>query len=169
MASSLSHLQMVVSLTVAMRPERRTCEPSSARLQRESGSPSFAGSSQAMALTRTTSSGGEDPGASGSWLVIETSEALLEEAFTPHADYLASCGEVVCDSVIGEALVSQQDHLGADDLIIRQRILVGSPGEFSHLFSGQQDSEWADSCHLYLPPNCEQGTREGSFLPALLR
>src|SRR5229473_43599 len=137
MASSLSHLHIVVSLTVAERPERRTCEPSSARLHRDSGSPSLAGSSQAMALTRTTSSGGKDPGASGSWAVIETPEALLEEALSPHADDLPSCGEVVCDSVIGEALVSQQDHLGADDLIIRQRISVGSPDQLLHLLPGQ--------------------------------
>src|SRR2546425_980729 len=155
MASSLSHLQMVVSLTVAIRPERRTCEPSSARLHRDSGSPSLAGSSQAMALTRTTSSGGKDPGPSGSWAVIETPEALLEETFSPHADDLASCGEVVCDSVIGEALVSQQDHLGADDLIIRQRISVGSPDQLLDLLSGQNDSKWADSWHQCPPPNQE--------------
>src|SRR5512143_644061 len=41
MASSLNHLQMVVPLTVAMRPERRTCAPSSARLHRDRGSPSL--------------------------------------------------------------------------------------------------------------------------------
>src|SRR6266851_5647637 len=157
MASSLSHLQIVVSLTVAKRPERRTCEPSSARLHRDRGRPSLAGSSQAMALTRTTTSGGKDPGASGSWAVIETPEALLEEALSPHADDLASCGEVVCDSVIGEALVSQQDHLGADDLIIRQRISVCSSGQLAYLFFGQTDSEWADSWHSDPPPKLRRG------------
>src|SRR5437867_1023008 len=120
MASSLSHLQMVGLLRVARRPERRTCEPSSARLHRESGSPSFAGSSQAMALTRTTSSGGEDPGPSGSWAVIETTEALLEEAVAPQADDLAPCGEVVCDSAVGVARGSRQSHLGADYMILRE-------------------------------------------------
>src|SRR5260370_31953875 len=110
MAFSLSHRQIVVSLPVAKRPERRRCEPSSARLHRDRGSPSLAGSSQAMALTRTTTSGGKDPGASGSWAVIETPEALLEEAFSPHADDLAACGEGVCGSGIGGARGSQQDH-----------------------------------------------------------
>src|SRR5258708_39223380 len=109
-----------------------------------------------MALTRTTSSGRKDPGASGSWAVIETLEALFEEAFSPHADDLASCGEVVCDSVIGEALVSQQDHLGTDDLIIRQRISVGSPDQLLHLLPGQDDSKCADSCHPLLLPTCEK-------------
>ena len=73
---------------------------------------------------------GEKPGASGSWAVIETMEALLEETLTPHADDFASRGEVVCDLVIGETLVSQEDHLGADYLIIRQRILVRSSSQF---------------------------------------
>src|SRR6266498_5971405 len=162
MASSLSHLQMVVLLRVAMRPERRTCEPSSARLHRESGSPSFAGSSQAMALTRTTSSGGEDPGPSGAWAVIETTEALLKEAFTPHADDFTSCGEVVCDVLIGEALVSQEDHLGANDLIIRQRIFVSSPRQLLDLLSGQQNSKWAGSWHSYPLPEPRRGYQKSA-------
>jgi hypothetical protein len=89
-----------------------------------------------MALTRTTSSGGKDPGASGSWAVIEAAEALLEEALTPHADDFASGGEAVCDQVVREAQVSQKDHLCPDDLIIRQRILVRSPLQLSLLFLG---------------------------------
>jgi len=64
---------MVVSLTAATRPEPRTCEPSSDGLQRDSGTPKVAGSSQAIALTRTTSSGGKDPGATGSVAILEAS------------------------------------------------------------------------------------------------
>ena len=151
MASSLSHRQMVVSLTAVIRPELRTCEPSSARLQRESGSPSLAGNSHAMALTRTTSSGGEDPGPSGSWAVVETTEALLEEALAPHARDFASRAEVLCDLVIGEAPMSQEDHLGAEDLEIRQRIFTGSPRQLCHFLPGKEDPKWALSRH-HSPP-----------------
>src|SRR5881394_3361812 len=48
MASSLSHRQMVVSLTDAVRPQVRTWAPSSATLQRERGTPKRWGNSQAM-------------------------------------------------------------------------------------------------------------------------
>jgi hypothetical protein len=123
-----------------------------------------------MALTRTTSSGGKDPGTSGSWAVIETREALLEEAFTPHADDFASGDEVVCDVVIGEALVSQKDHLGANDLIIRQRISVRSPRQFSQLLFREEYSKWAGSWHQYLLPKLEGGYQEiaGSTNPFTL-
>jgi hypothetical protein len=89
-----------------------------------------------MALTRTTSSGGEDPGASGSWAVIEAAEAMLEEALSPHADDFAPGGEAVRDQIVRQPLMSQKDHLCPDDLIIRQRILVRSPLQLSLLFLG---------------------------------
>src|SRR5712691_881481 len=168
MASSLSHRQMVVSLTAANRPERRTCEPSSARLHRDSGRPNLAGSSHAMALTRTTSSGGEDPGASGSWAVVETPQALLEEALAPHAYDFASCAEGLCDLVIGEAPVGQEDHLRAEDLEIRQRIFVGSTRQLCYLLPGKEDAEWALSRH-HSPPAMQEDTTRAPTGPILIR
>jgi hypothetical protein len=144
-------------------------EPSSARLQRESGSPSFAGNSHAMALTRTTSSGGENPGASGSWAVIQTPEALLEEALTPHADDFTSCRESVRDFIIREAIVSQENHLGAEYFKIRQRILVGSPRQLCHLVSGQQDCRRTCSWRFRFLRNCEEGTRAAEETPVQIR
>src|SRR6266576_4862478 len=102
MASSFSHRQMVVSLREAVNPQARTWEPSSATLQRESGSPTWAGNSQAMALTRTTSSGGKNPGSAGAGKVFQAYQSFFEEPFSPAAD----------DLVIRQALRSEEDHLG---------------------------------------------------------
>jgi hypothetical protein len=104
-----------------------------------------------MALTRTTSSGGEDPGPTGSWAVVETKQSLLEETLAPHAHDLASCAEMLRDLIIGEAFVSQENHLGPEDLEIRQRILIGSPNQLPDLFLGQEDLERAIPRH-YSPP-----------------
>jgi hypothetical protein len=160
---------MVVSLMVAVRPQRRTCEPSSAKLQRDNGSPSLAGSSQAMALTRTTSSGGKDPRSTGSWAIIETPQAPFEEALTPHADDLASGGEVICNLVVRETAVSEKDHLGADDLIIRQRILVRPSRQLPQFLSRQQNAEWADSWHWNPLRRREEDTRGAPIAPSKLR
>ncbi len=113
MASSFSHGQMVVSLRDAVRPQARTWEPSSATLQREKGAPTRLGNSQAMALTCTTSSGGENPGATGALAVFQTGQPFFEESFSPAADDLAPSAEAIGDLIVGEALLGEEHHLGA--------------------------------------------------------
>jgi hypothetical protein len=115
MASSFSHRQMVASLRDAVRPQARTWEPSSATLQREKGSPTRLGNSQARALTCTTSSGGKTPGSAGALAVFQTCQPFFEEAFSPAADDLASSTEAIGDLIVGEALLSEENHLGAGD------------------------------------------------------
>ena len=61
MASSCNQRHTVLSLIRATNPERRACRATSATLQRESGTPTAAGSSHANALISTTSSGGKSP------------------------------------------------------------------------------------------------------------
>ena len=106
---------MVVSLREAVNPQARTWEPSSATLQRERGAPSRLGNSQAMALTCTTSSGGKNPGSAGAFRVFQTGQSFLEEPFSPAADDLTSRAESVGDLIIGEALLGEEDHLGASN------------------------------------------------------
>ena len=115
MASSFSHRQMVVSLREAVNPQARTWEPSSATLQRERGAPTRLGNSQAMALTCTTSSGGENPRSAGAFGVFQTGQSFFEEPFSPAADDFASRAEPVGDLVVREALLGEEDHLGASD------------------------------------------------------
>ena len=63
-ASSCSQRQTVLSLMRATRPARCAWRVTSATLSLDSGTPKVAGSSQAIALISTVSSGGKDPRAS---------------------------------------------------------------------------------------------------------
>src|SRR3990172_7975659 len=106
-ASSLSQRQMVVSLIEATSPARRTCSASSAVLQRDSGTPKVAGSSQAMALTSTSSSGGKDPGTPRTWPLFQAWESLVEEPLSPQAHHFASSAQTLCDFIVGKTLCRQ--------------------------------------------------------------
>ena len=119
MASSLSHRQMVVSLTDAVRPQVRTWAPSSATLQRERGTPKRWGNSQAMALTRTTSSGGENPGSAGALSVLQAGQTFFKEPFSPATHDLASRAQAIGNLIVRQALLSEEDHLGASNCKIR--------------------------------------------------
>ena len=72
-----------------------------------------------MAFTRTTTSGGKDPGPAGSRQILQGYESLLEESLAPHADDLSACTEPVGNFLVGEALVRQENHLRSNNLIIR--------------------------------------------------
>ena len=129
MASSWSHRHTVLLLMLATMPHRSTSRTRSTVLNRESGSPRVAGSSQARALTCTTTSGGKNPGATGPGALVEARQALLKETFTPEADDLASDRHGRGDLVIGPPVGREQDHLGAEHIEMWQRIFSGTPLE----------------------------------------
>lgn len=116
--------------------------------QCESGTPLVAGSSQARALTCTTSSGGKNPGAAGARQFLKASEALFEETLPPHADNLAPGVEPGGNLIVGQALGGKQDHSGADDFKIRQRIPGSAAAQLALFGSGELDREWAGTWHL---------------------
>jgi hypothetical protein len=70
-------------------------------------------------LTCTTTSGGKGPGAAGPGKILQPRESLLEEALPPEADDLPACAEPIGDLLIGKAPVGEEDHLCANNLIIR--------------------------------------------------
>ena len=72
-----------------------------------------------MALTCTTSSGGKTPGPAGALRVFQAGQSFFEEPFSPATDDFASRAEPVGDLVVGEALLSEENHLGASDHKIR--------------------------------------------------
>jgi hypothetical protein len=74
---------------------------------------------------------------------LQAGQAFFEEAFSPAADDLASRAEAVGDLIIGEALVSEEDHLGAGDHKIWQRIFIGAALQFFPFLAGEHDSVWA--------------------------
>ena len=119
-ASSCSHRQTVLLLKVATMPERCASRTISAELKRESGTPSVAGSSHAMAFTCTTTSGGKNRGAARSGSLFQPWQSLMEEPLAPQTDHVAPDVQGCADFIIGSSLCSKQDHLGTQDLEIRQ-------------------------------------------------
>jgi hypothetical protein len=91
-------------------------------LNRESGSPNFAGSSQASALICTTTSGGKNPGAAGSGSFLQAGEAFIEEAFAPEADHVSTDRERRADLIVGPTFGGKENDSGTQDDKIRQRI-----------------------------------------------
>src|SRR5712692_6284724 len=110
---------MVVPEIDATRPRASASLRMSGTCSRESGRPRRAGSSQAIALIATTTSGGKDRGPAGARTLDKPEETLFEEALSPFGDDLPAGIEAPGDLVIAEAIGGQEDDLGADDLSIR--------------------------------------------------
>src|SRR5450756_2540228 len=118
-ASAWSQRQTVLSLMVATNPNCRACCATSATLNRDNGEPRFAGNSHARALICTTTSGGKSPGATRARLILQPRQALFEKALAPQAHDFAPRMQGRRDLVVAQALGREEDHLGANDLIIR--------------------------------------------------
>ena len=122
MASSESHRQIVVPEISATMPRVVTSLAMSGTCSRDSGTPNREGSSQANALTATTTSGGKDRGSTAPGALFEPGETLLEEPLTPLRDDLASGVQPPGDLVVVESLGGHEHDLGSDHFSIRQRI-----------------------------------------------
>jgi hypothetical protein len=59
-------------------------------------------------------------------MFIQTSKTFFKKPFSPLANNLAAATELSSNLVVVHALGGEEDHLGADDLEIRQRILGGT-------------------------------------------
>ena len=143
---------MLMSLMEASRPLWRTWRASSGMLHRERGTPSLAGSSQAMDLTLMSSSGGKNPGATRSDFLLKPRQTALKEALSPHAHHLAARAQARGNLIIAQPLGGEKDHLGAQNLKIRQRILGCDPLELAVFLAGEDYGIRAFSRHLGLPP-----------------
>jgi hypothetical protein len=107
-----------------------------------------AGSSHAKALTCTISSGGKRPGATRSGTFFQSRQALFEEAFAPLANNFSPGIQATSDFIIGQTLSRIENHLGAENLKIRQRIFRGSALQFLSFLSCEVDLKWALSRHM---------------------
>ena len=150
-ASSCNQRHTVLSLMLATSPERCACRATSATLSRDSGRPKVVGRSHASALISTVSSGGKDPGASRASPLFEARQSFLEEALAPLADHLASRVQPRGDLVVVHATRGHQDHLGSNNLEIRQRISGGATIQLGGLVCRQLDKERALSWHAQPP------------------
>jgi len=98
-----------------------------------------------MALTSTTTSGGENPRPSLPGAFLEPGQAFFEEALPPLGDDLASRVEAQGDLVVVDALSREEHDLGPDNVSIRQRIPPGLRLQDLALFWRQLDRERASS------------------------
>jgi hypothetical protein len=72
-----------------------------------------------------TSSGGKNPGTTRAGALVQPGQPLFEEALSPHAHHFATGVKARGDLIIGQTLGGKKNHLGTEDLKIRQRIFRG--------------------------------------------
>jgi len=70
-------------------------------------------------------------------MFFQTRQSVFEETLAPHADNLTAAVEASGDLIVGTAFGGEQNHLGAEHLKIRQRILGGAAAQFP-LFGGRE-------------------------------
>src|SRR6266542_2183658 len=119
MASSVSHRHTVASETLATMPLRMASSRMSGTPRRDSGRPSVPGSSQARALTSTTTPGGKDPGPSPPGPLRQALQALLQEPLSPLPHHLPAGVGAQGDLLDGDPVGGQENDAGPDDLPIR--------------------------------------------------
>jgi hypothetical protein len=71
--------------------------------------------------------------------VFQTCQAFFEESFPPAADDLTSSAKAIGNLLVRQTLLSEEDHLGASDSKIRQRILIGAPFQLVTFLLGEED------------------------------
>src|SRR5215213_7040604 len=147
MASSDSHRQIVVPEMSAAMPRATTSVAMSGTCKRDSGTPRRDGSSQASALTATTTSGGKGRGSATSGAFFQTGQALFEEALAPLRDDLPPGVETGRYLVVVEAGGSHEHDLGPHHVPIRQRIATGSGFQLDPLLWAQRHVVRALSGH----------------------
>lgn len=77
------------------------------------------GRSQAIRFTSTTTLGGKAGWAPAARLLVESREAVAEEAMPPLADDLPWRVQVGADLIVAQAGGGEEHHLGADNITIR--------------------------------------------------
>jgi hypothetical protein len=152
-ASSASQRQIVVA-EASVTPRSIMSRCSSVRVKRESGRPWVAGSSQAIALTSATCSGGKTARASRALLVGEPSEPLVAESSSPLTDALGRAVESLGDLGVGLPARRVEDHPRPLDLAKGPCLGASDALELFALLAAQLDPD--------LPRHCPEILRDGS-------
>src|SRR5216683_6723467 len=113
MASAASHRQIVVPEISATRPRRSTSARISGTCSLDRGRPRRFGSSHAMALTSTVTSGGKNRGATSPGPFFEPGKTLLEETLSPLRHDLAAGVQACSDLIIAQPFGREENHLGS--------------------------------------------------------
>jgi hypothetical protein len=101
-----------------------------------------AGSSQAIAFTSATCSGGETARAARALLVLEAFEPSLGESSPPLADALGSAVQSLGDPPVGGALDRVEDHPRALNLAEGTSLRAGEALELPPLLAAQLDLDF---------------------------
>src|SRR6516225_5805800 len=117
-ASALSQRHKVAPLISATKPWVITSRRISERESRDSGSCKRWGSSQARALTWTTTLGGKVGGSTAPRLCLEAGKPRQSKSLAPFADNLARSIQADSDDVIGEAFGREEHNLRPDYVAI---------------------------------------------------
>jgi hypothetical protein len=119
MASASSHRQTVRPLIEATIPRRTTSRAMSGQLNRENGNPCSYGSSQARALTSTTTPGGKKIRPARPRAALQAAQPLLAKPFSPLADDLPRQIQAGSDLGVFQPGTGQEHDLRPDDVTIR--------------------------------------------------
>jgi hypothetical protein len=118
-ASALSQRHKVAPLISATNPWVITSRRISERESRDRGSCKRCGSSQARALTWTTTLGGKAGGSAAPRLRLEAGEPREGKSFAPLADDLPGRVQASGDDVVGEPFRGKEYDLRSDHITIR--------------------------------------------------
>src|SRR5215217_6529826 len=156
-ASWSSQRHSVETETSLTRPVVITSSRSSARLQRLSGTALVAGSSQAIALTSTTTAEGEAARPTRPLAIPQPAEAFFDKALTPLRHGIDRHPKPPGDPDVLLAVGGGQHDPGPDDLAL----LGGRPAQpaLQHppLAGGQGDRKRAGSAHEWLTTSSPAG------------
>src|SRR5829696_2043887 len=165
-ASSFSHRHSVDTETWSTRPVVMTSSRNSARLQRPSGTALVAGSSQAIALTSTTTAEGEAARPTRPLAIPQPRKAFFDKALAPLRDGVDRHPQPPGDPDVLLAIGGLKHDPGPDDLTL----LGGRPTQprLQHppLAGGQGDRERARAAHERLTTSSPAGVLAAPTLTA---
>jgi hypothetical protein len=115
-------------------------------VKRPSGSPQVLGSSQAIALTSATCSGGKTTRAPRALAVLESPEARCAESSAPLADALRGAVQTLGDPAVGSAGRAVEDHPRSLDLAERASLRSSETLKLVALLLAQLDLDLPGHC-----------------------
>jgi len=110
------HTAISAAVMSATIPASSTWRRSSERLNRDSDSPSLAGSSHARAFTSAMTRGGKSRRPASPRTILESVEAFKEEALSPFAHHGSSQVETFPNLLVFESLGGKKHDPGAHDV-----------------------------------------------------
>src|SRR5215216_935273 len=154
-ASSFSHRHSVDTETWSTRPLVMTSSRSSARLQRPSGTARTAGSSQAIALTSTTTAEGEAARPARPLAIPQPRKAFFDKAFAPLGHGVDRHPKPPGDLAVVLAVGGGQHDPGPHHLTLLGSGLAHPALQHPPLGGGQGDHKRARAAHERLTSSPE--------------